>query len=292
MSTDKILSLVDLAGTKERYKAYVDSVRNVMPQQFKRDERRYFSIYAQMMNEFLVNPKVTNKKSILTCMFNAPKLGLNPDKVFGHIYFIPYKGVLTYQIGYRGMIQLSFNSGKISQVYADLVHEKDEWDFYRDEKGQHYIHRPKMIEKDRGREICGYSIFEDMSGIPHIHIMDSYHIDDIKKLVLARMKDASTPWKDPLFEPEMRKKTVIRRHWKTEPMSAEIAEAIESEEKNESGEVPSEKDTDKSLDNILGDMDTTNLEKPNASTDAGKKLSQELDVQAAREADQEDLPFK
>ena len=292
MSTDKIMSLINLAGTKERYNAYVKSVRNVMPQQFKKDERRYFSIYAQMMHEFLVNPKVTNKKSILTCMFNAPKLGLNPDKVFGHIWFIPYKGVLTYQIGYKGMIQLSFNSGKIGQVYADLVYEKDEWDFYRNEKGQHYIHRPKLIEKDRGREICGYSIFEDLGGNTHIHVMDTYHIDDIKKLVFARMKDASTPWKDPVFEPEMRKKTVIRRHWKTEPMSAEIAEAIEEEEKNESGEVPSEKDTEKALDNIMDYTDSGSLENPDQNSAKGKQLNQELDQQAASESGQSELPFK
>lgn len=284
MSVQKIMSLVDLAGTKDRWNAYQKSVLNVMPLNFKRDSKRYFSIYAQMMKEFLTNPKITNKQSILTCMFNAPKLGLNPDKVFGHIWFIPYKGVLTYQIGYRGMIQLSFNSGKISQVYADLVYEKDEWDFYRNETGQHYLHRPKLTEKERGREICGYSIFEDIGGTPHIHIMDTYHIDEIKKLVLARMKDSSTPWKDHLFEPEMRKKTVIRRHWKTEPMSAEIAEAIETEEKNESGEVPSEKDTEKAFDNILESVEP--------GSEEGKKLSQELDMQAAAESDQGALPFK
>lgn len=293
MSTDRIMSLIDLAGTKERYKAYVNSVKNVMPKQFKNDQKRYFSIYVQMMQEFLVNPKVSNKKSILTCMFNAPKLGLNPDKVFGHIYFIPYKGVLTYQIGYKGMIQLSFNSGMIKQVYADLVYENDEWDFYRDEKGQHFLHRPKIAEKNRGREICGYSVFEDVKGNPHIHVMDSYHIDDIKKLVLARMKDAPTPWKDSLFEPEMRKKTVIRRHWKTEPMSAEIAEAIESEERNESGEVPSEKDTEMSLENILDYTDTSGLENPDPKSTEGKKLNKELDMQlAAAEKEQGLLPFK
>lgn len=277
------LNLVDLAGSQARYEAYVRSVKNALPKHQRGESQRYFSIYAQMAQTFLQDKNITNKQSILTCMFNAPKLGLNPDKVFGHIWFVPYKGVLTYQIGYRGMIQLSLNSGKVSNVRAGLVFEKDQWDYFEDEKGQHYIHRPAMREKDRGKEICGYSIFEDANSIPHIHTMDSYHIDDIKKMVLARMGGSSSPWSNALFEPEMRKKTVIRRHWKTEPMSAEIAEVIESEERNERGEVPSKEDQDKAMDFIIDNCDT-----PDPSSYEGKKLSAELDVAASK---QETLPF-
>jgi len=172
-----ILSLVDIAGSQARYDQYVRSVKNVLPSHQRKESQRYFSIYAQMAQTFLKDQYITDKKSILTCMFNAPKLGLNPDKVFGHIWFVPYKGVLTYQIGYRGMIQMSLNSGKVSNVRAGLVFEKDQFDYYEDEKGQHYIHRPTFTEQQRGRELLGYSIFEDASNVPHIHTMDSYHID-------------------------------------------------------------------------------------------------------------------
>jgi phage RecT family recombinase len=284
-----ILSLVDLAGSQARYDQYVRSVKNVLPKHQRNESQRYFSMYAQMAHGFLKDPNITDKQSILTCMFNAPKLGLNPDKVFGHVWFIPYKGVLTYQIGYRGMIQMSINSGKVSNVRAGLVYEKEmtqgRWDFFEDEKGQHYIHRPLFSERDRGREICGYSIFEDNNNVPHIHVMDSFHIEDIKKIVSSRLGKgfAYCPWGNPVFEPEMRKKTVIRRHWKTEPMSAEIAEAIESEERNERGEVPSKEEQEKAMDFILENCS------PDPSSEEGKKLSAELDAVASGQ--QGTLPF-
>lgn len=249
MTLNSTLSLIDVAGSERNWNRYKQSIETIVPTQYRKNVKRYTEMFLHIANIHMRNEKVTNKKSILTCMYNAPALGLNPDPIFGHIWFIPYKGVLTYQIGYKGMIQTSYNSGLISNVRANLVYENDEFDYYEDEKGQHYLHRPKFGK--RGKEICGYSIFEDMQGIPHFHIMESEHIDGIKKMVLARMNGRQTPWIDPLFEPEMRKKTIIRRHWKTEPMSSEIARAINHEENTENGIVDTPEEIDDKIDKIL-----------------------------------------
>ncbi|HLV30477.1 MAG TPA: recombinase RecT [Chitinispirillaceae bacterium] len=233
-SANKILSMIDVAGSKERFNKYKETVEKMLPK--STDSDRYWAMYARIAQEFISNPKITDKKSILTCMFNAAKLNLNPDPIFGEIYFVPYKGTLTNQIGYKGMIKLSINSGLITDVRMGLVHEKDEWDFYENETGQHYYFKPNLLEgKNRGRELFGYSVFQKKDGSCSCHIMESYHIDEIKKMVLARTP--KSPWADSLFEPEMRKKTVLRRHWKTQPKSAEIAYAIEAEESLERGEI-------------------------------------------------------
>jgi recombination protein RecT len=249
MEKTNALSLVDFNLSEAKWERYKEQVFNIMPSHFKKDHRRYMQIYVSLANKFMKDEKVTNKRSILSCLYNAPTLGLNPDPVFGHIWFIPYKGVLTYQIGYKGMIQLSMNSGKIRSVRSNLVFTNDEFDYYEDEKGQHFIYRPHFGKK--GPEICGYSIFEDMDKIPHFHVMDHAHIEGIKELVLSRMRGRPTPWNDPLFEPEMRKKTVIRRHWKTEPMSSEIAQAIEYEENVENGTVSTPEEIDETIEEIL-----------------------------------------
>lgn len=285
---ENVLSLVDLAGSQERYNRYVESVKNTLPSQQRKDSPRYWSIYEQLMRKFLIDPAVTNKRSILSCMYNAPKLGLNPDPVFGQIYFIPYKGVLTYQLGYKGMVRLSLNTGKVINVRSGLVYEADEWDYFEDEKGQHYLHRPHF-GKDRGQEVCGYSIFTDNNNIPNIHVMESYHIDAIKEMVLARMRGRKTPWENSLFEPEMRKKTVTRRHWKLEPMSAEIAEAITHEELTEAGETISKEEHERIIDEILTKGAVQKEDDfPDPQSEEGKKLSAELDSVAAS---QEQLPF-
>lgn len=253
MSIDKIMNLVDLVGTQQNWNKYIEKLINTLPSHLKKDHQRYVEMYTMLARNFLKNPYISNKMSILTCMYNAPALGLNPDPVFGHIYFVPYKGILTYQIGYKGMIKLSYNTGEIRSIRASLVYENDDFDYYENEKGQHFLHRPKF--GNRGKEICGYSIFEDKEGIPHFHVMESQHIDSIKKLVLARMKGKQSPWTDPLFEPEMRKKTVIRRHWKTEPMSVEIAGAIHHEENTENGIVSTPEEIQESISNIIENTD-------------------------------------
>lgn len=232
----KILSLVDVVGSEANLKKYRSTVDVVLPKCILNKDR-YWYMYAKISSEFINSPYVKDKQSVITCMFNAVKLGLNPDPVFGEIYFVPYAGKLTYQIGYKGMIKMSLNTGYVVDVRSGLVFEKDEWDYWEDENGQHYKIRPAFGVANRGRELFGYSIFEKRDGKSHIHTMETEHIEKIKALVLSRMKGGKTPWSDAIGEPEMRKKTVIRRHWKTEPKSEEIANAIEYEESIERGEI-------------------------------------------------------
>lgn len=279
----KILSMVDVLGSADNLARYRKAVEQTLPKDQQEQGPRFWRIYSQLADKFLQDPKVTNKGSIITCMFNAPKLGLNPDPVFGQIFFIPYKGVLTYQVGYKGYVALAYRSGVIVNIRAGLVYEKEmqKWHFFEDELGQHFHHEPILDFKrpeDRGRRVLGYSIFTDIRGHNAIHTMDGYHIDEIKKLVLARMGDASTPWKNPLFEPEMEKKTVVRRHAKYEPFSAEMVRITEHEEANERGELSKEDHPE--LDEVMDEL----VKKSGAAQMAPENLSAELDAQAAREA--------
>ena len=146
-----------MVGSERTYNAYKNAVEKTLPKNI--DFGRYWAMYSQIMKACYENPKVTDKKSILQCLFNAAKLGLNPDPVFGQIYFIPYKGVLTYQIGYKGMLELSRRSGKISNIRSGRVFEKDPWEFNETETGQHFRVAPafQLTEKERGKEIFCYS---------------------------------------------------------------------------------------------------------------------------------------
>jgi recombinational DNA repair protein RecT len=177
------------------------------------------------------------------------------------------------------MIALAHRAG--IRVRAGLVYEKDSWKYFEDEYGQHFHWVPLLDVKnasERGRELFAFSVFTEANGVQQIHIMESYHIDQIKKLVLARMKGSSTPWSDPLFEPEMRKKTCIRRHSKTEPFSVELARAIEHEENDEAG-----KENKELLPELLEVFEAP-AENQTMSTEEAAKLNKELDLQAAQES--------
>lgn len=231
----KPVTLLSVFGNdKTKLQQYKNTVRKVLGDDLNFD--RYWMMYAKIAQEQLCNTYVTDKYSVIQCLFNAPKLRLNPDPVFGEIYFIPYGGKLTYQIGYKGMIKLSLNSRLVKSVRAGIVYKKDNWEYWEDEKGQHFKFQPALDLTDRGNPIFVYSVFTSIDGLPNIHIMEMSHVYKVQKLVAQRAKERKTPWDDELYAPEMWKKTCIRRHWKYEPKSAEIAEVIDYEERMERGE--------------------------------------------------------
>jgi recombinational DNA repair protein RecT len=93
-----------------------------------------------------------------------------------------------------------------------------------------------LAEEERGSEVWVYSCAETREGKVFIHLMESWHVDKIKKIALARTPNS--PWANPIYEPEMRKKTAIRRHCKTLDVSPDLQIAIEHEESVERGEIP------------------------------------------------------
>lgn len=254
-NVDRILNMVQLCGGQDKRDKFVEIVKRSLPHHIKNKDR-YVMIFEDVVKQKLSDAYVTDKKSILPCVFQAVKFGLDPDPAMGLIYFIPYKGKLTYQLGYKGMIQMARNSGMVQDVRAALVFEKDQFDYFEDEKGQHWLHRPSW-KREKSKELLGYSVVTMSDGKNFIHTMDSEHIDDIKRMVLARQKGRATPWTDELAEPEMRKKTAIRRHMKTLPCSVEMNTAIEQEERVERGEMQQHKAAE--LDGIIDMMDVSEM---------------------------------
>lgn len=240
-TVERVLRMLDIMpGSPEQKveakKSFEQRIKSMLPSHIKNHEL-YVAMFEAVVNDKLKDQYVSKKDSILPCVFQAVKFGLYPDPAMGQIYFIPYKGTLTYQLGYKGLIRLALNAG-YKDVSAGRVFQKEvesgDWNYFRDENGDHFRHKPSM-EKDRGVEHCVYSIAVDADNIPRIHVMESWHVDEIKKMVLTRTPNGS-PWTNPMFEPEMRKKTCIRRHCKTLSLSLELAEAIETEEAIERGE--------------------------------------------------------
>jgi phage RecT family recombinase len=270
--------MVDLVGSPEAMNRFKEQTISMLGESV--NSSAYWLQFKMLGDQFAADPKITDKKSILPTLFTAAKLMLNPSPQMRQIWFIPYKGKLTYQIGYIGMITLADRAG--ISVRANRVLEKDEWKFFEDEKGQHFLHRENFLENNRGRELFAYSVFTRRdTGFAQIHTMRSSHIDDIKNIVLARMGSSMSPWKDPLFEPEMRIKTCIRRHSKYEPFSVEMASVIKHEEENEIGNTPV--DFHEELEGIIDQTKSGINYLPDPKSEEGKKLSAELDVMAAQQ---------
>ena len=69
------------------------------------------------------NLALCDPKQLMLCAMNATALNLHLNKNLGYAYIIPYKGVPSFQIGYKGLIQLALRSGQYKFLNACEVRE-------------------------------------------------------------------------------------------------------------------------------------------------------------------------
>jgi phage RecT family recombinase len=158
--------------------------------------------------------------SILVAAYEGAQCGLSFEPSKGEAYMVPYKckigkdakgknvygTIITFIPGYRGLIKLCRNAG-LKDIYARVVYEKDEFEYYEDDLGQHIKYRPTFDEK-RGPAKCAFDIAVLKDGTRSVHIEPYHKILKIKRQ--AKAQDG--PWKH--WEEEMAKKTVLRHHCK------------------------------------------------------------------------------
>jgi len=167
-------------------------------------------------------------------------LGLEPETPLGHAYLVPYRNNKTGQkeaqfiIGYKGLADLMYRSGKVESIEAHAVYENDDFKF---ELGSNsYIsHKPKLTG-DRGKILCAYAVVHVKgSSKPVIEIVGQAEIDLAKSKSMSANSDYS-PWNQ--FPAEMWKKTAVRRIAKLLPLSIEnqnVAIAIEHDTRADLG---------------------------------------------------------
>jgi len=138
---------------------------------------------------------------------------------------VSYNGTVQMQSGYKGLLKMVRNSGELASINAGVVYEKDTFEYFVDEKGEHLKHMPTH-GKDRGNPVQTYCIARIKGGNePYIEVMSEEEVMACRKVSKAK----TSPWDGP-FADEMRKKTVIRRISKRLPMSTDLNMAINDEE--------------------------------------------------------------
>lgn len=204
------------------------------------------------------NPKIMDctKESILSSVMNMCQLGIEPLMGRGHL--IPYSNSkkiggqykkfleCQFQIGYQGLIDLARRSGTISDVYAHIVYENDDFNisFGLDKD---IIHRPWYMFPERqeggsGKIIGAYAVWKLKDGTKHpefMPIVDIYKRRDGSQAYQYAIKNKDnkgaqdTPWIK--WEEEMILKTVIKHSAKMVPASIEFMGAVELDTQAELG---------------------------------------------------------
>jgi recombination protein RecT len=135
-----------------------------------------------------------------------------------------YELIATYIPMIAGIRKKVRNSGVMADWFAEVVHQKDEFDFQRGT--ENFLRHKQSLEADRGPIIAAYSVafLKDGQGYS-FDLMSKSEVDRIRNL----SKSPEGPgWKN--HYSEMAKKTVARRHSKVLPMSTDLDDLIRADD--------------------------------------------------------------
>ena len=179
------------------------------------------------------NPKFTqcNVRSFLGAMMTAAQIGIMPNTPLQLGYLIPrYNGKtqqndVTFQLGYRGMIDLAYRSGNITNVAAHVVYKNDEFHVQYG-LNPDITHVPCLT--DKGDPVAFYAYYKTKDGGFGFDVMSIEEVHAHRNQYSPASKSGgSSPW-DTAFE-SMALKTVLKRALKYAPLSVEVANAVRVE---------------------------------------------------------------
>ena len=182
------------------------------------------------------NPKILecSRESILRAVMQCAQTGLEP--ILGRAWLVPYKGVLEFQPGYQGLVDLARRSGEIKDVYSMVVYENDQFEIeYGTER---FLKHCPTLTGEPGSPIGAYAVWEHKDGLKSFEFMslrDVYKRRDVSPAYKYAMKKGrtDTPWIE--WEDEMIKKTVVIHSSKLQPASIEFMQAVELDNAAQTG---------------------------------------------------------
>ncbi len=148
--------------------------------------------------------------SFLAALMNAAQLGLEPNTPLGQAFLIPYnnKGEMEcqFQLGYKGLIDLSYRNPNMQIITAHTVYENDEFEY---ELGLNPClnHRPTLGE--RGEIRLFYGLFKLTNGGFGFEVMSKTAMDDFAKEYSKAFDSSFSPWRTN-YE-SMALKTIIKK---------------------------------------------------------------------------------
>ena len=173
-------------------------------------------------------------KQLMMCAMNATSLNLPLNKNLGYAYVIPYKGVPSFQIGYKGLIQLAIRTGAYEFLNACEIKEGE-------------IERNKITGEIKflgdkpSNKVVGYLAYLKLkSGFQASLYMSEEEIEQhaLKYSTMYKYdkqnNKTSSKWSDKDVRPKMALKTVLKGLLGTYGvMTTDMVKAIEADNDNE-----------------------------------------------------------
>ena len=219
---------------KNTIKAALPQFTSMLPSTIKPE--RFQSMVLTAVN---TNPKLMacDPLSVVASALQSAQLGLEPNTPLGQAYLIPYeerkmvngvwqtvRTVCNFQVGYRGLITLAFNSGELQSLDAQEVYANDDFDFNyglnmtlkhipathnRKQPGEKPTHYYAVYKLKNGGQGMAVMTYEDVLE----------HAKKFSKTYSKKTGKFSGPWADNFDA--MAKKTVLLKLMKYMPMAVD-----------------------------------------------------------------------
>lgn len=173
------------------------------------------------------NLKDCEPNSVIAAALVAAALDLPINPNLGFAYVIPYKDRASFQMGYKGFIQLGQRSGQYKHLNSCEVYDGDLQSYDR-LKGEVILDEKK---RKKNAEIVGYAAyFKLTNGHEHgIYWTNKEVQAHAEKYSQAYRKGSDTPWKTNFDQMAM--KTVIKKLISTYgPLSIHMQQAMERDQ--------------------------------------------------------------
>ena len=213
-----------------------NEVINMLPKS-EIDERTqrdlFFALTQCLKNESLAK---CTKSSIADAIAQGLGSGLSFNPTLHHLYLVPFKGVATLQVGYKGLQMLA--APDLIIIHSDVVRTTDTFTAL-DKEGFPYLHRKPLPKPDEnftpGDVYAAYAIGK-YHGNEVYRLLNSYELNEAVKRSASFDRQTGKPrtgsawanWRD-----AMCMKTAIRALIARYPISNKLAQFIANEEQME-----------------------------------------------------------
>lgn len=181
------------------------------------EEARSYAI--QVANSVSKNDKLLGlierkPQDFILAVCNAAELGLKVGTVEGFGWIVPYKDTPTFQIGYKGLIELACRTGVVKSVTADVVYENEvKAGLFKFTRGENPVitHDVDMNNDHRNRQgniVYAYATARLLDGTTQSYIADQMDFQIAQNNSMS-FKSEYSPWKS--SPRDMYRKTAIKK---------------------------------------------------------------------------------
>lgn len=178
-----------------------------------------FAIGILKDNQFLAGIAQGHPDSLKRAVINVAAIGLSLNPVHKLAYLLPRDKKIILAVSYIGLLKLATDCGAIKWAHADVVFSGDK--FESRGPGVKPIHEFNPFSETRGELVGAYCVAKTTDGEFLTTTMNMLEIESIRdrsdSWKAHKSKGVSTPWQTDKHD--MIKKTVIRKAYKTWPMT-------------------------------------------------------------------------